>query len=62
MPKKYYEITAQVWLDENGNATYFVNQSFDEDGDNHEILAYGEDEEWDHACKEIFKTIAMHAP
>ena len=61
-PKEHYEITGQVWQDENGNYSYYVAQAFDESGDDHEILAYGEDANWDHACKEIFKTIAMHSP
>lgn len=54
----YYDLCANVWIDEEGRIVYYVAQSFDPEDTDREILAHGEATDWPDAMKQVFQAIS----
>lgn len=49
----YEEVTTQIWIDEDGKVLYSVVKDFSDTEDDHEVVAYGEALNVDHAARLI---------
>lgn len=58
MERDYWHIEGEVWRDDDGNLIYYVDQSFDEDGEDHEVLAQGQATDMPDAVKQIIQSVS----
>jgi len=55
---KFYSLRAQIWEDDlEGEIMYYVAQSFDESGEDDEIIAHGVGNDWADAEKQVAQAV-----